>query len=123
MTLSVCAVVLAFWAASMSAQTDRPNTSAQTKKPNILVIMGDDIGWYNTSIYNRGDMGYQTPNIDRIGKEGSLFLAWYGQQSCTAGPRRIHHRTVSYPHRPDKGGPARRRCGPQRQGPIHRRAS
>jgi hypothetical protein len=39
---------------------------AQNKKPNILVIMGDDIGWYNTSIYNRGDMGYQTPNIDRI---------------------------------------------------------
>jgi arylsulfatase A-like enzyme len=58
---------------------------AQAKKPNILVIMGDDIGWYNTSIYNRGDMGYQTPNIDRIGKEGGLFLAWYGQQSCTAG--------------------------------------
>jgi arylsulfatase A-like enzyme len=58
---------------------------AQTKPPNILVIMGDDIGWYNTSIYNRGDMGYQTPNIDRIGKEGAMFLAWYGQQSCTAG--------------------------------------
>src|SRR5215471_17844900 len=59
--------------------------SAQAKKPNILFIMGDDIGWYNTSIYNRGDMGYQTPNIDRIGKEGGLFLSWYGQQSCTAG--------------------------------------
>jgi arylsulfatase A-like enzyme len=58
---------------------------AQTKQPNILVIMGDDIGWNNTSIYNRGDMGYQTPNIDRIGKEGAMFLAWYGQQSCTAG--------------------------------------
>jgi arylsulfatase A-like enzyme len=58
---------------------------AQAKKPNILVIMGDDIGWYNTSIYNRGDMGYETPNIDRIGKEGGLFLSWYGQQSCTAG--------------------------------------
>jgi arylsulfatase len=47
--------------------------------------MGDDIGWYNASIYNRGDMGYQTPNIDRIGKEGASFLSWYGQQSCTAG--------------------------------------
>jgi len=57
----------------------------QTAKPNILVIMGDDIGWYNTSIYNRGDMGYETPNIDRIAKEGAMFLAWYGQQSCTAG--------------------------------------
>jgi arylsulfatase len=55
------------------------------KKPNILVIWGDDIGWYNPSIYNRGDMGYQTPNIDRIGREGAMFTSWYGQQSCTAG--------------------------------------
>ena len=55
------------------------------RKPNILVIMGDDIGWYNASIYHRGDMGYQTPNIDRIGKEGAMFISWYGQQSCTAG--------------------------------------
>jgi arylsulfatase A-like enzyme len=58
---------------------------AQTKKPNILVIMGDDIAWYNPSIYNRGDMGFQTPHIDRIGKEGAMFLSWYAQQSCTAG--------------------------------------
>src|SRR5262249_11969705 len=58
---------------------------AASKKPNILVIMGDDIGGYNASIYNRGDMGYETPNIDRIGKEGALFLSWYAQQSCTAG--------------------------------------
>jgi arylsulfatase A-like enzyme len=58
---------------------------AQAKKPNILVIMGDDIGWYNASIYHRGDMGYWTPNIDRIGKEGAMFTSWYGQQSCTAG--------------------------------------
>jgi arylsulfatase A-like enzyme len=55
------------------------------KKPNILVIMGDDIGWYNPSIYHRGDMGYWTPNIDRMGKEGAMFTSWYGQQSCTAG--------------------------------------
>jgi arylsulfatase A-like enzyme len=59
--------------------------AAQGQKPNILFIMGDDIGWYNTSLYNRGDMGYSTPNIDRIGKEGAMFLSWYGQQSCTAG--------------------------------------
>ena len=61
------------------------NISFAQKKPNILVIMGDDIGWYNTSIYNRGDMKYLTPNIDRIGKEGAMFTCWYGQQSCTAG--------------------------------------
>ena len=55
------------------------------KKPNILVIMGDDIGWFNASCYNHGMMGYQTPNIDRIAAEGGLFNCWYGQQSCTAG--------------------------------------
>lgn len=54
-------------------------------KPNILVIWGDDIGWYNISAYNLGTMGYKTPNIDRIAKEGALFTDWYAQQSCTAG--------------------------------------
>ncbi|QIF05331.1 arylsulfatase [Roseimicrobium sp. ORNL1] len=60
---------------------------AQTggKKPNILFIMGDDIGWFNPSCYNSGMMGYETPNIDRIAKEGARFTDWYGQQSCTAG--------------------------------------
>lgn len=56
-----------------------------SKKPNILFIMGDDIGWFNISAYNLGTMGYRTPNIDRIAKEGALFTDWYGQQSCTAG--------------------------------------
>ncbi len=55
------------------------------KKPNIVVIWGDDVGWYNVSAYNLGMMGYKTPNIDRIAKEGALFTDWYGQQSCTAG--------------------------------------
>jgi hypothetical protein len=54
-------------------------------KPNILFIMGDDIGWFNISAYNMGIMGYRTPNIDRIGREGAVFTDWYGQQSCTAG--------------------------------------
>ncbi|MBK6790154.1 MAG: arylsulfatase [Betaproteobacteria bacterium] len=55
------------------------------KKPNILIIWGDDIGQFNVSAYNMGMMGYKTPNIDRIAKEGALFTDWYGQQSCTAG--------------------------------------
>ena len=55
------------------------------KKPNILVIWGDDIGMWNISHNNRGMMGYQTPNIDRIAKEGLSFTDYYGQQSCTAG--------------------------------------
>jgi arylsulfatase len=57
----------------------------EAKKPNILIIWGDDIGWFNISAYNHGIMGYRTPNIDRIAKEGALFTDWYGQQSCTAG--------------------------------------
>jgi arylsulfatase len=56
-----------------------------TKQPNILVIWGDDIGWFNVSAYNHGVMGYRTPSIDRIAKEGAMFTDWYGQQSCTAG--------------------------------------
>jgi arylsulfatase A-like enzyme len=56
-----------------------------TKQPNILIIWGDDIGWFNISAYNHGVMGYKTPNIDRIAKEGAMFTDWYGQQSCTAG--------------------------------------
>ncbi len=78
-------------------QTKRPKPSAstastattqkpqQTGKPNILVIWGDDIGQFNISAYNNGMMGYKTPNIDGIGKEGAIFTDWYGQQSCTAG--------------------------------------
>jgi arylsulfatase A-like enzyme len=57
----------------------------QDKKPNILVIWGDDIGEFNISAYNMGMMGYRTPNIDRLAKEGALFTDWYGRQSCTAG--------------------------------------
>jgi arylsulfatase len=55
------------------------------RQPNILFIMSDDIGWFNISAYNMGMMGYKTPNIDRIGKEGAVFTDFYGQQSCTAG--------------------------------------
>src|SRR5687767_13055410 len=56
-----------------------------TKKPNILIIWGDDIGYWNVGAYNHGMMGYKTPNIDRIAREGAFFTDWYGQQSCTAG--------------------------------------
>src|SRR5260370_8522673 len=58
---------------------------AEQKKPNILIIWGDDIGQFNVSAYNLGMMGYKTPNIDRVAREGALFTDWYGQQSCTAG--------------------------------------
>src|SRR5215204_7425840 len=58
---------------------------AAGKKPNILIIWGDDVGRDNISAYSRGIMGYQTPNIDRIAREGALFTDSYAQQSCTAG--------------------------------------
>src|SRR4026209_2642306 len=70
---------IAFLCATLSA------SAQDAKKPNILVIMGDDIGWFNPSCYNSGIMGYRTPNIDRIAAEGARFTDWYGQQSCTAG--------------------------------------
>src|SRR5262245_27724952 len=83
-----------FWAATIAAAAivvslgSPGNARAQQsvgKKPNILIIWGDDIGWYNPSCYHGGVMGYQTPNIDRIAREGMRFADWYGQQSCTAG--------------------------------------
>ena len=59
--------------------------NAQQKRPNILVIFGDDVGYWNISAYNRGMMGYRTPNIDQLAKQGAVFTDYYGQQSCTAG--------------------------------------
>ena len=66
---------------------DRTGGGTATAKPNILVINGGryDIGYWNISAYNRGMMGYHTPNIDRIANEGAIFTDYYGQQSCTAG--------------------------------------
>ena len=57
----------------------------KSKKPNILILWGDDIGWWNISYNSRGQMGYRTPNIDRVANEGVAFTDYYGQQSCTAG--------------------------------------
>ncbi|MFO1149424.1 MAG: arylsulfatase [Alsobacter sp.] len=70
---------------SLVLTTALPSRAQQPKKPNILVIWGDDIGQFNISAYNRGMMGYRTPNIDSIANDGALFTDWYGQQSCTAG--------------------------------------
>ena len=61
------------------------NAAAQSKKPNILVIWGDDIGMWNISAYHRGMMGGSTPNIDRLAKEGIIFMDHYAHASCTAG--------------------------------------
>ena len=58
---------------------------ATGKKPNIVVLFGDDIGMWNISYFSRGQMGYRTPNIDRVANEGVAFTDYYAQQSCTAG--------------------------------------
>ena len=62
-----------------------PAAAQQQQRPNIVIIWGDDIGQSNISAYSRGMMGYQTPNIDRIAKEGMMFTDYYAEQSCTAG--------------------------------------
>jgi arylsulfatase len=87
-TTLAAASVLGSAAPTVVAQAQQPApapSAAGGRKPNILMIMADDIGWFNPSIYHRGMMGYRTPNIDRIGNEGAMFTDWYGEQSCTAG--------------------------------------
>ena len=79
--LGLVALLLSVLLPTAALAADAP----ASKQPNILVIWGDDIGQFNISAYNMGMMGYRTPNIDRIGKEGATFTDWYGQQSCTAG--------------------------------------
>ena len=68
-----------------AARAQQPAASTDGQKPNILVIWGDDIGTRIVSTYSQGLMGYETPNIDRIAREGIKFLHYYGEQSCTAG--------------------------------------
>lgn len=83
---SSVAAATAMGAALTKARAQADATAASTgKRPNILVIMGDDIGMWNVSAYSQGMMGYRTPNIDRIAHEGVLFTDAYAQNSCTAG--------------------------------------
>ena len=78
------ALTVLFTVAAVLAVAAGP-ADAQQKKPNILFIMGDDIGWMQPSIYHQGLMVGETPNIDRIGREGAKFMTYYAEQSCTAG--------------------------------------
>src|SRR6516225_1272922 len=84
--IGLTAFIFGFSATGLLARdSPTPHSGVASKKPNILVIWGDDIGYSNISAYNLGLMGYHTPNIDRIAKEGALFTDAYAQQSCTAG--------------------------------------
>jgi arylsulfatase A-like enzyme len=82
---STLAAVSAVAGNSVVAQAQQQPATPPGRKPNILMIMSDDIGWFNVGAYNMGIMGYRTPNIDRIGREGAIFTDYYGEQSCTAG--------------------------------------
>src|ERR1700746_503422 len=78
LSLSLAAVAMLFSAAALPA-------TAQQKKPNIVIIWGDDIGQTDVSAYSMGLMGFRTPNIDRVAREGMTFTDYYAEQSCTAG--------------------------------------
>src|SRR4029077_3046021 len=87
---SLLATIAALIGAGLSIQAADPEPSPapaeqQTKKPNILFIMGDDIGWMQPSCYHRGLMVGETPNIDRIANEGAIFMDYVAMQSCTSG--------------------------------------
>ncbi len=87
----------------------------ETGKPNIMFIMGDDIGWMQPSIYHQGLAVGETPNIDRIGREGAKFMTYYAEQSCTRRADRIHHRHAAGARRHgsagDPGSPSYLRAG------------
>ena len=111
-------------AAGRSRLAQAQQRDARTsRQPNILVIFGDDIGYWNVSAYNRGMMGYRTPNIDRIAKEGAIFTDHYAQQSCTAGRAAFITGQSLLPHRPAEGRPAGREGRALREGPDARRAA
>ena len=77
---------------------------APDKKPNFVIIWGDDIGITNISAYSHGLLGYDTPNIDRLAKEGVMFTDYYGEQSWYRGPFRIYHRPKRLSHRLEQSG-------------------
>lgn len=78
-------MLLAFAIIAQAQTTKKTAAVASSGKPNIVIIWGDDIGQTNISAYSFGVMGYRTPNIDRLAKEGIMFTDYYAEQSCTAG--------------------------------------
>jgi arylsulfatase len=83
MTRNVCLGLLALSASVMVAST--PAAAQQQQRPNIIMIMGDDIGWANIGVYNQGIMAGRTPNLDKLAAEGMRFTDYYAEASCTAG--------------------------------------
>src|SRR3954451_9286690 len=97
-----------------------PAAAQQAQKPNIVVIMGDDIGYWNISAYNRGQMGYRTPNLDRIANEGAIFTELLRAAILHRRSGGVHHRPEPHVHRPSESRSARRQGRPvgQRPDPV-----
>src|SRR5262249_22090017 len=83
MTRTFCLGLLSFIA--MTAASAPAVAQQQQRPPNILVIMGDDVGWFNIGAYHRGIMSGKTPNLDKLASEGMTFTDYYAEASCTAG--------------------------------------
>ena len=87
-----------------------PAQAQDAKKPNIVVIMGDDVGWFNIGAYHQGIMSGKTPNLDKLAAEGMRFTDYYAEASCTAGRANFITGEIADPHGTDDGRSGRRRC-------------
>ena len=106
--------------AALVLMSDAASVNAQDKKPNILFIMGDDIGWMQPGCYHRGLMVGETPNIDRIAKEGGMFMHYYAESSCTAGRCAFVTGMHPYPGGHAPAAVAGRHFVPAARHPVHR---
>ena len=100
-----------------------PAIAQQQQKPNIVIIWGDDIGQSDISAYSHGVMGFKTPNIDRVAKEGMMFTDYYAEQSCTAGRASFITGQSRLAHRHDQGRPAGRHARAAEGRPDHCRVA
>src|SRR6516164_1034080 len=94
-----CAVIITVMASMLLTSLLGLAGSAQAQaqqKPNIIFIMGDDIGWSNIGVYNQGIMAGRTPNLDRMASEGMRFTDYYAEASCTAGRANFTHLSDKY---------------------------
>ena len=98
LTLAAGAVSSAY-AAPATATAPENAPKQNTSKPNIVVIFGDDIGYWNLSTYNQGTMGYKTPNIDSIAAEGAKFTSYYAEQKFNGRPFCVYYRPDAVPYR------------------------
>ena len=110
-TIAVSAIVLAATVAT---------GSAQTKKPNIIVIMGDDVGWFNIGAYHQGIMSGKTPNLDKLASRRHAVHRLLRRSQLHRRPRQFHHRRTAYPHGFDDRRPSGSGCGLARSGRHYR---